>query len=494
LTKVGVWLDGPFDDIRLTRLRILDQTADGLNFHDGITNSSLTDSYIRNTGDDGIAMWSEHHSDTGSVFAHNTVKVPTLANTIAIYGGSDIAIRDNLATDTVVQGGGIQIGNRFGAVPLAGTTTVSGNRLERTGSLDLFSHVGTGAVWFPAFDRPLDGKVDVHDNVVADSASEAIQFIGQPVTNVAFDDVELDGAGTFGVQIDSGGSATFRNVTASGLRAGGRSQCGDGFTIVDAGGNSGWEDGHCGRPSPGPLKLIGQDETLRFVTDEVGKPSDPQTVTVTNPSSAPVRIASVTVTGAFTVSTTCGDELAAGASCTVTLRFVPTQRGDRSGSLTVSDGTSAGRYQVHVRGLLVTSTDGNLAAGKPMAASSEVAGFPASNAADSNTDTYWESRNGEFPQSLTVDLGAPASISRVAFKTNSGWGGRTQRFELQTSDDGTTFTTVVPAADYVFDPGTNNNTVELRFPAVSARYVRVVVTGNTGWPAGQIAEFEVYES
>jgi hypothetical protein len=492
--KVGVWLDGPFDGVHISRLRILDQTADGLNFHDGITNSSVTDTYVRSTGDDGMAMWSENHPDTGSVFARNTVKVPVLANNIAIYGGRDIKVVDNLVTDTVVQGGGIHVGNRFGAVPLSGTTTIARNVLLRTGSLDLFSHVGTGALWFAALDAPLDGRIDVRDNLISDSAYEAIQFIGSSVTNVHFDDNVIDRTGTFAVQLNAAGSATFRDVVASRLGAGGIYDCESGFEIVDAGGNRGWSDRHCGYPRPGPLTVTNENETLRFETDEVGKPSEPQTVTVTNPTSEPVRIASVSITGTFTLSTTCGDVLAAGASCTVEIRFVPSQRGDRSGSLTVSDGTSAGRYQVHVRGVLVTSTVGNLAAGKPMTASSEVPGFPASNAADSNTDTYWESTNNQFPQTLTVDLGSSVSVSRVAFKINPGWGGRTQRFEILGSNDGTNFTSLVPAADYVFEPGENNNTVEIRFGATQQRYIRVEVTGNTGWPAGQIAEFEVYEN
>ena len=491
--KVGVWLDGPFDRVKISRLRILDQTADGLNFHNGITNSSVTDTYVRSTGDDGLAMWSEHNPDTGSVFARNTVKVPVLANNIAIYGGRDVEVSDNLVTDTVVQGGGIHIGNRFGAVPLAGTTTIAGNALVRTGSLDLFSHVGTGALWFWAADSPLDGRIDVRHNVIHDSAYEAIQFIGSAVSNVHFERNLIDKAGTFAVQLNAAGSATFEQVSASRLGAGGRYDCDSGFTIADRGGNRGWSDSRCGYPPPGPLTLTGQDQTLRFETDEIGKPSAPQTVTVTNPSGRPVRIASVSITGAFTLSTTCGDVLAPGASCTIEIRFVPTPRGDRGGSLTVSDGTPAGRYQVHVRGVLVTSTEGNLAAGKPMSASSEVPGFPPANASDSNTDTYWESANHQFPQTLTVDLGSSHSVSRVAFKLNGGWGGRTQRFEILASNDGTSFTTVVPAADYVFDPGTNNNTVEIRFPAIQQRYIRVQVTGNTGWPAGQIAEFEVYE-
>ena len=80
----------------------------------------------------------------------------------------------------------------------------------------------------------------------------------------------------------------------------------------------------------------------------------------------------------------------------------------------------------------------------------------------------------------------------MVLKLNGGWGGRTQRLEILASSDGTTFTTVVPAADYVFDPSTNNNTVEIQFPAIQGRYIRVQATSNTGAPGAQIAEFEVY--
>ena len=32
------------------------------------------------------------------------------------------------------------------------------------------------------------------------------------------------------------------------------------------------------------------------------------------------------------------------------------------------------------------------------------------------------------------------------------------------------------------------------FAATTQRYLRLTFTGNTGWPAGQISEFEVYAS
>jgi len=491
-TKVGVWVDGPFDNLKITRMRILNQTADGLNFHDGVTNSSVTDSFVRSTGDDGLAMWSENHSNVGNTFAHNTVEVPTLANTIGIYGGTDTTVAKNLLTDTVTQGSGIQIANRFNAVPLAGTTTIVGNVLDRTGTLDLFSHIGNGALLFWGADSAMTGRINVVHNVIHDSAYEAIQFLGNPVSNVNFNADLIDKTGTFAVQFNTSGSATFHHVIATRLGATGRYDCGSGFSVIDKGGSYGWSGSQCGYPAPGPLNVSNLGGNLLFQTDQLGKPSDPQTVTITNPTSEAVRIASVTITGAFTVVDNCGPVLAAGASCTVQIRFVPTQQGDRQGALTISDGTSAGRYQVYVRGQLIASTVGNLAAGKPVTASSAHDGFPASNVTDSNTDTYWEGLG--FPAGVTVDLGQTTTVARVQLKLNAGWGGRVQNLEVLGSTDGATFTTLVPATDYTLDPGTNNNTVVIEFPAAQERYVRVVGTSNNGATSAQIAEYEVYAS
>jgi hypothetical protein len=36
--------------------------------------------------------------------------------------------------------------------------------------------------------------------------------------------------------------------------------------------------------------------------------------------------------------------------------------------------------------------------------------------------------------------------------------------------------------------------VSITFPASSQRYLRLTFTGNTGWPAGQLAELEAYAS
>ena len=62
-TKVGLWFDGPMSNMRVTNNVIVDQIADGLNFHTGVTVSLVRNNFLRNTGDDALAMWSEKTAD-----------------------------------------------------------------------------------------------------------------------------------------------------------------------------------------------------------------------------------------------------------------------------------------------------------------------------------------------------------------------------------------------------------------------------------------------
>ncbi|THV28756.1 discoidin domain-containing protein [Glycomyces paridis] len=135
----------------------------------------------------------------------------------------------------------------------------------------------------------------------------------------------------------------------------------------------------------------------------------------------------------------------------------------------------------------------NLAAGKTMTASSHVQNYTAANAGDGNQGTYWESANGAFPQWLQVDLGAEADVNEVVLELPSlpSWQTRSQTVELRGSADGTNFTTLASAQARTFDPNAGN-TVSIEVDPASVRFVRVVVTANTGWPAAQISELEVY--
>jgi hypothetical protein len=137
----------------------------------------------------------------------------------------------------------------------------------------------------------------------------------------------------------------------------------------------------------------------------------------------------------------------------------------------------------------------DLASGRPASAGSANGGFTAANVTDGDAATYWESGNGAFPQWVQVDLGAAMAVSRVVVKLPpaTAWATRTQTFSVQGSTNGSTFTTLAPSAGRTFNPSTGN-TVTVTFASTPTRYVRLNFTANTGWPAGQLSEFEDWAS
>ncbi len=134
----------------------------------------------------------------------------------------------------------------------------------------------------------------------------------------------------------------------------------------------------------------------------------------------------------------------------------------------------------------------NLTLGKTVTASGYNQNYSQNNVKDGNPSTYWESANSAFPQWIQVDLGAATSIDQIVLKLPAGWGTRTQTITVQGSANGSTFTDIVGSAGYVFNPAVANNSVTIHFAAASTRYVRLSVSANTGWPAAQLSEFEIY--
>ena len=130
-----------------------------------------------------------------------------------------------------------------------------------------------------------------------------------------------------------------------------------------------------------------------------------------------------------------------------------------------------------------------------MTATSQADVYTPANVADGNAGTYWESSSNAFPQSITVDLGQSRQVGRIVLKLPpaTAWATRTQTLSVLGSTDGSSFPTLEPSAGYTFNPA-SGNTATITFPAATARFVRVTITGNTGWPAGQLSEFEVHPS
>ncbi|MFF0865725.1 discoidin domain-containing protein [Nonomuraea sp. NPDC003560] len=134
----------------------------------------------------------------------------------------------------------------------------------------------------------------------------------------------------------------------------------------------------------------------------------------------------------------------------------------------------------------------NLAAGKPITASSYVHTYVAANANDNSVTTYWEGAGGSYPNTLTVQLGANADVSSVVVRLDPAavWSTRTQTFQVLGREQGASgFTNLVSSAAYTFNPG-SGNTVTVPVGARVAD-VRLSFTANTGAPAGQVAELQV---
>ncbi|MGX6605999.1 glycosyl hydrolase family 28-related protein [Micromonosporaceae bacterium Da 78-11] len=253
-TKVGLWFDGPMANTKVTNNVIVDQIADGLNFHTGVTGSLVKNNFVRNSGDDGLAMWSEKTANTGNTFDHNTVQTPVLANGIAIYGGTDTTVSGNLIADPVREGSAIHVGSRFGAEPFAGHLWITDNTTVRAGTYELNWNIGLGAIWFYALEKNIDADIQVVGDNFLDSTYNAIMLVADwpvkdlyKITNVHFKDIKVDGTGTSVVNARVGGSASFENVDARNVGAVGVNNCGafnftpagSEFSLTDLGGNDG---------------------------------------------------------------------------------------------------------------------------------------------------------------------------------------------------------------------------------------------------------------
>ncbi len=259
-TKVGIWLDGPMNNVTIKNTVIMDQIADGINFHHGVTNSSVVNSLIRNTSDDALAMWSQAVSgqpgieDANNVFDHNTVQNPVLANGIAIYGGRDNTVSNNIVADPVREGSALHAGSRFGSTPFAGYLRFTNNTTVRAGPFELNWKIGLGALWIYALEGSITADIEVSGDNFLQNTYNALMIVSDfsvkdlySITNVHFTNIHVDGTGTSVLSARSAGNATFQNVVARNVGAVGINNCGSfnftpagsEFTVTDLGGNTG---------------------------------------------------------------------------------------------------------------------------------------------------------------------------------------------------------------------------------------------------------------
>ncbi|MGV9594975.1 discoidin domain-containing protein [Streptomyces tendae] len=179
-----------------------------------------------------------------------------------------------------------------------------------------------------------------------------------------------------------------------------------------------------------------------------------------------------------------------GSGNTVTVSLPATQTRFVRVNITANTGWQAAQLselEVHAAGESST----NLAAGRRLTASSSTGAYTPGNGNDGNKATYWESANNALPQWLQADLGSSRRVNRVALRLPDGWPNRSQTLKIQASENGSDFTDLTAAKAYTFDAA-GGQSATITFDAATARYVRVLVTANTGQPAAQVSELEIY--
>ena len=438
-TNVGFWLQYGNSGITVENNIVLSTDADGLNFNGNATNDTVSNNFLRNTGDDGLALWSMPAPDTGITLSGNTIIQPSLANGIAVYGGSGNTVTGNTIADTNALGSGIAISNQAFLspfTPLSGTTTVSNNTLLRTGALNPNWGHAMGAIRFDSYNSAFSGAtVNVSGNAVDDSPYEAFEIVsgggsGYAVTGLNFTNNTVNWTGTTVFQAETTGSASVSGLTASNVKVAGTYNYGypnntaGTFAFNQGSGNAGWS-------------------------------TSPVLTSIPVPTSLP-----------------------------------PTGPGPGSGGGTPTTAPPTTTPPT------TPPANPNLALHAAVTDTGHTQTYTASNTVDGDANTYWESTDNAFPQSLTVDLGATHAVGRLVLKLPpaTAWSTRTETLSVLGSTNNSTYTTLSASAGRTFNPS-SGNTVTITLPAgTSTRYLRLTFTGNTAWPAGQLSEFEAYAS
>lgn len=240
--KVGIWAGAGTNGLFMVNGRIRDTWADGVNLAGGISNTTVSQFNLRNTGDDAMAMWSNGSANVNNSFRYNTAQMPILANTFAIYGGQDNKILDNIGADTVVSAAGIAISTRFAAVPFSGTTEVRRNTLNRTGGYDSGWNTSFGGLWIYADTADITAPIVVDTLAINNSTYEGMLVsYGHAISNLTVSNVTIANSGTYGISFGNvTGTGNFSGVTVSGSKTAALNNPNNQYTIVRGANNSGW--------------------------------------------------------------------------------------------------------------------------------------------------------------------------------------------------------------------------------------------------------------
>jgi hypothetical protein len=196
---------GTGNNITVENSRVNNSWGDGINLNNdngtSCNNVTITNNFCRGNGDDGIAInCSDPNAPlmTNITVTNNTTVASWWANQMAIYGGSNVTVENNLLKDSVKESG--LFINSFTGNPLI-SANVSGNTVLRGGGFGYgfqFSglKISTGGT----------NGVTVDSNDVENAMFEGIGFEGSQgsSTNITLQNNIVNAPGLAGIEINSG--------------------------------------------------------------------------------------------------------------------------------------------------------------------------------------------------------------------------------------------------------------------------------------------------
>jgi hypothetical protein len=111
-----------------------------------------------------------------------------------------------------------------------------------------------------------------------------------------------------------------------------------------------------GNPSvPSPSTRLSVS-SLVFGSQLVGTTSDAQSVTLSNSGTATLNISSISAGTDFVTTNNCGTSVVLGGNCIISVYFVPTAAGARTGTLSVTDNAPGSPHTVSLSGTGLSGT------------------------------------------------------------------------------------------------------------------------------------------
>ncbi len=233
--------------------------------------------------------------------------------------------------------------------------------------------------------------------------------------------------------------------------------------------------------------------TLTFSGQPVNTTSPVQTIVLKNTGTQTLTLTSVTASGPYAVTNTCGGSVGAGASCTLSVTFTPTATGTQTGTITVTDNASTSPQTAALTGTGTTAPFVALSPTSVVFAATAV-GSPATaqvvtlnnsgNAALSVTSiTFSGADPGDFSQTNTCGSSVAAlgkcTIS-VVF-TPAAAGNRSATLSVADNASGSPQTVSVSGTGSS-QPGATLSPTSLSFSSVNvgANLAKMVTVTNTG--------------